>query len=178
MVALFAARNAGIQVPDEAFEKGKAFLLSCQDNNGGFGYQTNSGANLPRTAIGSLVLSLAGETKSEAYEKSVDYLRQNAKFGDRGHKFYSLYYTSQAMFRVSPGDWNLEPENVSVCKPQLENGSEWELREPFCHLLRFARRLNYRQYTKDEEVFLPSPLGPRLPRKVNPGISDHRIKRV
>ena len=42
MVALFAARNAGIQVPDEAFEKGKAFLLSCQDNNGGFGYQTNS----------------------------------------------------------------------------------------------------------------------------------------
>jgi hypothetical protein len=125
MVALFAARNAGIQVPDEAFEKGKAFLLSCQDNNGGFGYQTNSGANLPRTAIGSLVLSLAGETKSEAYEKSVDYLRQNAKFGDRGHKFYSLYYTSQAMFRVSPGDWNSwNLENVRrLQNSQLENGS-------------------------------------------------------
>lgn len=125
MVALFAARNAGIQVPDEAFEKGKAFLLSCQDNNGGFGYQTNSGANLPRTAIGSLVLSLAGETKSEAYEKSVDYLRQNAKFGDRGHKFYSLYYTSQAMFRVSPGDWNTwNLENVRrLQNSQLENGS-------------------------------------------------------
>ena len=125
MVALFAARNAGIQVPDEAIEKGKLFILSCQDDSGGFGYQTSSGANLPRTAIGSLVLSLARETKTPAYEKSVNYLRQNAKFGDQGHKFYSLYYTAQAMFRASPGDWNSwNLENVRRLKSsQLEDGS-------------------------------------------------------
>ena len=125
MIALFAARNAGIQVPDEAIEKGKLFILSCQDETGGFGYQSNSGANLPRTAIGSLVLSLARETNTPAYEKSVNYLRQNAKFGDQGHKFYSLYYTSQAMFRASPGDWNSwNLENVRrLQNSQLEDGS-------------------------------------------------------
>jgi len=106
MVALFAARNAGIKVPEEAIEKGKAYLLSCQDSNGGFGYTGASGANLPRSAIGSLVLSLAKDTESDAYRNSVEYLKKNVKFGDQGHKFYSLYYTSQAIFRTNPAFWN------------------------------------------------------------------------
>ena len=47
LVALFAARNAGIKVPEEAIEKGKAFLLSCQDSNGGFGYTLQVGPICP-----------------------------------------------------------------------------------------------------------------------------------
>ena len=42
MVALFAARNAGIEIPDDAISKGKKFLLECQDEKGGFGYTGNS----------------------------------------------------------------------------------------------------------------------------------------
>ena len=106
LVALFAARNAGIKVPEEAIEKGKAFLLSCQDSNGGFGYTAASGANLPRSAIGSLILSLAKDTNTDAYRNSVEFLKENSQFGDQGHKYYSLYYTSQAMFRASPSLWN------------------------------------------------------------------------
>ena len=106
LVALFAARNAGIEVPDEAISRGKKFLLECQDERGGFGYTGNSGANLPRTAIGSLILALDKDTKSDAFKRSIQYLNENARFGDQGHKFYSLYYTAQAMFRSSPEDWN------------------------------------------------------------------------
>ena len=105
MLALFAARNAGIFVPNEAIEKGKAFFLSCQDSNGGFGYTGSTGANLPRSSIGCLILSLAKSTDSKAYQKSVDFLNQNASFGDQGHKFYSLYYTSQAIFRANQNLW-------------------------------------------------------------------------
>ena len=125
MVALFAARNAGIKVPDEAIEKGKAYILSCQDSSGGFGYTTSSGANLPRTAIGSLILSLAKDTSSDAYDNSVEYLKKNAKFGDQGHKFYSLYYTSQAIFRASPSLWNSwNSQNFKrLQSAQTENGS-------------------------------------------------------
>jgi hypothetical protein len=101
MVALFAARNAGIKVPNEAIEKGKAYILSCQDSSGGFGYTTSSGANLPRTAIGSLILSLAKDTSSDAYDNSVEYLKKNAKFGDQGHKFYSLYYITLELMEFS-----------------------------------------------------------------------------
>jgi hypothetical protein len=106
LVALFAARNAGIKVPEETIEKGKAFLLTCQDSKGGFGYTNASGANLPRSAIGSLILSLAKDTTTDAYRSSVEFLKENAQFGDQGHKYYSLYYTSQAMFRASPSMWN------------------------------------------------------------------------
>ncbi len=125
MVALFAARNAGIKVPEEAIERGKAYVLSCQDSRGGFGYTTSSGANLPRTAIGSLILSLAKDTDSDAYKNSVEYLKESAKFGDQGHKFYSLYYTSQAVFRASPSFWNSwNSQNFKrLQSTQTENGS-------------------------------------------------------
>jgi hypothetical protein len=106
LVALFASKNAGIEVPDEAIAKGKQFLIDCQDEKGGFGYTGNSGANLPRTAIGSLILALDKDTDSKPFKSSLEYLRENARFGDQGHKFYSLYYTAQAMFRASPEDWN------------------------------------------------------------------------
>ncbi len=125
MVALFAARNAGIEVPDQAISKGKKFLLECQDGRGGFGYTGNSGANLPRTAIGALILALDKDTNSDAFKKSISYLRENARFGDQGHKFYSLYYTAQAMFRSTPEDWNKwNLENVRQLQAkQAENGS-------------------------------------------------------
>jgi prenyltransferase beta subunit len=125
LVALFAARNAGIKVPEEAIEKGKAFLLSCQDTNGGFGYTAASGANLPRSAIGSLILSLAKDTNTDAYRNSVEFLKENSPFGDQGHKYYSLYYTSQAMFRASPSMWNTwNSQNFKrLQSTQTENGS-------------------------------------------------------
>ena len=125
MVALFAARNAGIEVPDQAIAKGKKFLLECQDERGGFGYTGNSGANLPRTAIGSLILALDKDTNSDAFKNSIEYLRENARFGDQGHKFYSLYYTAQAMFRSTEKDWNKwNLENVRQLQAkQSENGS-------------------------------------------------------
>ena len=125
LVALFAARNAGIKVPEEAIEKGKAFLLSCQDSNGGFGYTAASGANLPRSAIGSLILSLAKDTNTDAYRNSVEFLKENSQFGDQGHQYYSLYYTSQAMFRASPSLWNSwNSQNFKrLQSTQTENGS-------------------------------------------------------
>jgi hypothetical protein len=111
LVALFAARNAGIKVPEEA--------------NGGFGYTAASGANLPRSAIGSLILSLAKDTNTDAYRNSVEFLKENSPFGDQGHKYYSLYYTSQAMFRASPSMWNTwNSQNFKrLQSTQTENGS-------------------------------------------------------
>lgn len=105
MVALFAARNAGLRVPDPAIKRGIDYFISCQASNGGFGYTSKSGPNQPRSAIGCLVLALAKEENSKAYKKSLDYLAENSGFANQGHKYYSLYYTSQAMFRASPEVW-------------------------------------------------------------------------
>ena len=65
------------------------------------------------------------DTNSDAFKNSINYLRENARFGDQGHKFYSLYYTAQAMFRSTPEDWNQwNVENVRQLQAkQAENGS-------------------------------------------------------
>ena len=64
MVALFAARNAGIGVPEEAINKALKFFASCQTPDGGIGYTNAGGPDGARTAIGVLVFGLAKQQKS------------------------------------------------------------------------------------------------------------------
>jgi len=125
MVALFAARNAGLSVPESAIEKAIEFFISCQDSSGGFGYTSKSGPNQPRSAIGCLVLALSKDTDSKAYKQSVKYLMGNAAHDGQGHKFYSLYYTSQAVFRADPSLWRVwNSKNVKrLLATQSDDGS-------------------------------------------------------
>ena len=126
LVALFAARNAGIEVPKDTIEKALSSMINCQDSKGGFGYSSSTGANLPRTSIGSLVLSLAQKTETEAYRKSLIYLQKNAAYGDQAHKYYSLYYTAQAMFRASPELWNeWNAKNVRTLLDSQQKDGSW-----------------------------------------------------
>lgn len=127
LVALFAARNAGIEVPEDTIELAIDSMLDCQGPRGGFGYSTATGANLPRTSIGSLVLALAGKADSDAYRKSVDFLKANAKYGDQGHKYYSLYYTAQAMFRAGPETWDQwNSENLKTLLGNQRDDGSWQ----------------------------------------------------
>ena len=126
LVALLAARNAGVRIPKESIEKGIAFLLTCQDENGGFGYTNPSGANLPRTSIGSLVLSLAKKTENQSFRNSIIFLEENAHLGDQAHKFYSLYYTSQAMFRTNSNLWNSwNAKNLKTLRNSQKEDGSW-----------------------------------------------------
>ncbi|HVY69599.1 MAG TPA: prenyltransferase/squalene oxidase repeat-containing protein, partial [Verrucomicrobiae bacterium] len=68
MVALFAARNAGISVPEEAIQNGIKYMLKMQTSEGGLGYTSAVAPNAARTAIGCLVLALAKEKNTKAFE--------------------------------------------------------------------------------------------------------------
>lgn len=103
MVALFAARNAGISVPEEAIQKGLKFFISCQTPEGGFGYTTPSGPNAARSAIGCLVLALAKEKSGKEFKKAFDFLQRAP--GEQNYHHYFLYYGAQAFFHASPSAW-------------------------------------------------------------------------
>jgi hypothetical protein len=124
MVALFAARNAGIGVPEDAIRKALRFFADCQTPDGGIGYTTASGPDGARTAIGALVFSLAKQQKSAAFRGAVEYLDANPSDEGGYHQYY-LYYAAQAYFRVSPrafDAWNAQ--NVkSLAGSQLDDGS-------------------------------------------------------
>jgi hypothetical protein len=104
MVALFAARNAGLAVPEDAIQKGLGFFLKCQTPDGGFGYTSAVAPNGARTAIGCLVLALAKEKKSKAFERAFAFLKTAP--GDASYQQYFLYYAAQAYFHASPDAWN------------------------------------------------------------------------
>ena len=105
MVTLFAARNAGIAVPDEAIKKGLAYLATCRGRDGDYGYTSSSGGKPTLTAIGSLCLSLAKERDSKGYQASLAYLKKNLDFRDRYYPFYFEYYMSQALFHADEAAW-------------------------------------------------------------------------
>ena len=111
MVALYAARNAGIPVPEEALKKGHAFMRRCRASDGGYGY-TSAGSGKPTlTAIGSLCLSLAKEKDSKGYKASLTYLSKRLNYRDRFYPYYFEYYMSQALFHADEQiwqEWNLK----------------------------------------------------------------------
>ena len=105
IVALYAARNAGIPVPDEAFKKSLAYMARCRGLDGGYGY-TSSGSGKPTlTAIGSLTLSLAKAKDSKGFKASLDYLRNNLNYRDKYYPYYFEYYMSQALFHANDDLW-------------------------------------------------------------------------
>ncbi|MGJ8633163.1 MAG: prenyltransferase/squalene oxidase repeat-containing protein [Luteolibacter sp.] len=105
LVSLFAARNAGIAVPDEAMKKGLSYLSSCRGGDGSYGYTSAAGGKPTLTAIGSLCLSLAKEKDSKGYKASLAYLEKNLDYRDKHYPYYYEYYMSQALFHADLEIW-------------------------------------------------------------------------
>ncbi len=99
MVALLAARNAGLFVDEKVIQKGLDFMVKkCQADNGGFGYTSKSGPNAPRSAIGCLTLALSKNKDTKAFAKARDYVLNQSEASQSHYRYYNLYYTSQAIF--------------------------------------------------------------------------------
>lgn len=125
MVALFAARNAGLAVPEEAIEKGLKFFAKNQTPEGGFGYSSPSGPNAARTAIGCLMMALAKEKSSKSFQTAFEYLKKTPP--DQNYGQYYLYYASQAFFQASPEAWQTwNRKNIANLKTTQNAEGNWE----------------------------------------------------
>jgi hypothetical protein len=125
LVALFAARNAGIAVPEEAIQKGLKFFATCQTPDGGYGYTSASSPNGARTAIGCLVLALAKEKTSKSFKMAFEFLQKAP--ADFSYQQYFLYYGSQAFFHASPQAWqNWNRKNIKTLGSSQTADGAWE----------------------------------------------------
>lgn len=125
LVALLAARNAGIAVPDEAINKGLAYMRSCRSSNGAYGYTSKTSGRLTLTAIGSLCYSLAKKKDEPGFKKSTEYLKANIRTQDSNYPFYFRYYMSQALFQADEKLWEAwNKDNIRLLSvSQLSDGS-------------------------------------------------------
>jgi hypothetical protein len=111
IMALRSARNAGIEVSSTVIDKAVGYVRRCQNPDGGFKYQAESGASAwPRSAAGIASLYYAGIYEDAAIDKGLQYLRINAMPGtgggmSRAHYFYGHYYAVQAMYLAGGEHW-------------------------------------------------------------------------
>ncbi len=105
IVALYAARNAGIPVPDAALEKANKYMRKCRGKDGGYGYQSAMGDRPTLTAIGILCESLAKQHETKPYKASAKYLAKNLNYRERHYAYYFEYYMAQALFHSDEEVW-------------------------------------------------------------------------
>ena len=105
VMALRAAKNAGLNVPDATLKKAIDYIESCYDpSSGGFTYQPGRGPpGFARTAAGCCVLFLTGEYDAKEIPKAVEYLKNN--FDATQHFYYGHYYAAHAMHQVGGKEW-------------------------------------------------------------------------
>lgn len=103
VMALRAARNAGIHVPSETIKRCIEYVKKCHNSDGGFRYMLPPGVSaFPRSAAGLVALYSAGVYDGPEVEQSLKYLSQYLPSPERsvpgGHYFYGQYYAAQAMW--------------------------------------------------------------------------------
>ena len=128
MVALYAARNAGVHVPDEAISKGLSYFKASMDSKGGVGYTQKGGANSTRTAIASLAFSLNKDRDSEESKLTFSWIR-NSQDERSSYMFYHMYYMAQALFHGDMNVWRPWNQNVlAVLRGAQQEDGSWSSR--------------------------------------------------
>jgi hypothetical protein len=110
VMALRAARNAGLAVPNETIDQSIDYVKRCQNADGGFRYMATPGESaFPRSAGAVVALFSAGIYEGVEVERGLVYLDQfrppAREFGLDNYFFYAHYYAAQAMWQVGNDRW-------------------------------------------------------------------------
>ena len=116
LMGLLAARNCGIEVPDETIDRAIKYYVSMTGGNGNVGYSGGAGNGTEATtSIGVLVYSIARRQALPQYKSAKAYLEKasaggavagNRMGGIRGQgSSYEHYYRAQALFQCDVATW-------------------------------------------------------------------------
>jgi len=130
VMALRAARNAGLGVPRETIDRCIDYVKRSQNADGGFMYQLQGGESaFARSAAGVVALYSAGVYEGPEIKKGIDYLmRFLPKPGvvrRETYYFYGHYYAVQAMWQAGGDAWSQWYPTIrdELCARQQEDGS-------------------------------------------------------
>ncbi|HUU82469.1 MAG TPA: prenyltransferase/squalene oxidase repeat-containing protein [Phycisphaerae bacterium] len=108
IMALRAARNAGIFVEKSTVDGAIEYVKKSQNPDGGFRYMLNSGGSaFARSAAGVAALQYAGIYQGPEIEGGLEYIARFIPPTEQsvGHMFYGHYYAAQAMFLAGDRQW-------------------------------------------------------------------------
>jgi hypothetical protein len=110
IMALRAARNAGLFVPKETIDRCIDYVKRCQNPDGGFMYMLQGGESaFARSAAGVVALYSAGIYEGEAIDEGIEYLEGFLPGAGRmrveTYYYYGHYYAVQAMWQRGDRPW-------------------------------------------------------------------------
>ncbi len=107
LVGLLAARNAGIEVPDEAIDRAVGYFKSMTSDSGYVAYSGMGGfdESLARTSIACTVYAYARRRDLEQYDATLTNLTNNLEQPARYYREYTQYYEAQALFQGDIDSW-------------------------------------------------------------------------
>lgn len=107
LMGLLAARNAGIEVPDNSIDKAIDYFGSMTGDTGVVGYSGGMGGfgqSIARSSIACLVFSISKRRDLKQYDATRQYIIQNVD--EQSHYVeYTRYYLSQALFQADLETW-------------------------------------------------------------------------
>ena len=112
LMALAAARDAGIDVPKEAIEKAIGYIKQSQNSDGGFrcGRLQGGTSGFARSAAAVAALYRAGGGDSETARKGMAFVAKYPAANTVGQPevfyFYGHYYAARVMSHAAEEDWN------------------------------------------------------------------------
>jgi hypothetical protein len=109
MVGLLAARNAGVEVPDEVIDKAIKYFMSMTDESGFVGYSGGLGGfgeSTARTAIATLVYAVSRRKDLPQYKSTIKKSAESIESTGGDHYLeYTRYYQAQALFQGDVAAW-------------------------------------------------------------------------
>ncbi len=109
LVGLLAARNAGIEVPDDAIDRAINYFAKMTSPSGQVGYSGGIGGfdeSFARISIATLVYSVSRRKDLTQFKATLGYLTQRLENNSQSNwPEYTRYYQAQALFQGDVEAW-------------------------------------------------------------------------
>jgi hypothetical protein len=114
LMALRAAKDAGLEVPKEVIDAGVEYVKRCHNGkgagkDGGFAYTPGGESGYARTGAGVTSLQVAGNYKATEVSEGVEYLLQFQPVGEKKVDewyYYGGYYATMGLYQAQGiGAW-------------------------------------------------------------------------
>jgi len=109
LMGLLAARNAGMDVPDDVIKNAMEFVRRSTGSDGSVAYTGGiggMGGSMNLTAISTLVSAVTKTKDTDQYRAALKRLQDNLDYNEAGtYAEYFRYYMAQALFQGDYGAW-------------------------------------------------------------------------
>lgn len=109
LVGLLAARNAGIEVPDDAINKAISYFQKMTSTSSGFvaysGGMGGFGESMARSSIATLVYAVARRKDMAEFKATLGHIKERLEQPAQGYPEYVRYYEAQALFQGDVPAW-------------------------------------------------------------------------